>query len=481
MNMYQNKPLNWDSMKKNEKAKYYREAKRASLGNEVYKTLVAKNRKQQPSRTAKPNVANPVVNQHLPIISRMADKAVVSDVLPKYPSIPLPDPPKPKLALDLQNQRVKECELTIIELKKEIQQLKQNKPQLPLSRPNVKPNVVKPDVVKPDVAHVPIENSIKLSPKSILGMDFVSLSNSLHDVGVQMNLKFSKNTAIRHLQRINVVYRKIFKKEFDFKNFDWLLDTVNVIKQIDIAYPLDSTRREKISAISSIIGKIQGFEEAYKHYYKKHMGLKDNLEEKVGENKLSESEKKNILPWDQILKLRSKINTTAELLLFDLYTKFPPRRNQAIQLLTIVNNITLSKVKQMKNTHNYILTKNGIGTQIILNVYKTADKYGQYIMDIPKELGHLVKKYIREYGLSGNDPLFPTEKGGYYVSWKRVTELFKKYAKRNIGTKLLRNSFISFQSMSKNLSINERKKLATQLGHSEALFLQYIRLDIGDA
>jgi hypothetical protein len=116
-------------------------------------------------------------------------------------------------------------------------------------------------------------------------------------------------------------------------------------------------------------------------------------------------------------------------------------------------------------TDNYF--RNG---KFFFNVYKTADKYGLQIIDVPTELNTLIKRWIK---LNDNDYLL-FSKNGNHLSSSQITRILNKVFGKNVSTDILRHVFITnkFKNMPE---LKEMQKTANEMSHSLLTQLEYIK------
>jgi len=138
----------------------------------------------------------------------------------------------------------------------------------------------------------------------------------------------------------------------------------------------------------------------------------------------------------------------------------PPRRSLDYALMKIRNFDT--------KTDNYY--KSG---KFYFNQYKTKDKYGLQVLDVPKELNTLIKKWIK---LNKNDYLlFSSNKN--HLSSSQITRILNKaFDGKHVSTDMLRHIFLTNQY--KDIpKLNDMEALAADMGHSLNTALQYIKRD----
>ena len=277
---------------------------------------------------------------------------------------------------------------------------------------------------------------------------------------------------------------KMLKNDVDLDDIKSIREYLKKYKQTTIANYASS-----ISIYSKMQNKPKDFvdevekirNEAHQHY-----------EELVNENKKTDRQEKNWLPWDEIVELSNKLydeameigvkNKGVELtpdkrrkmqdgLMLALYVHHPMRNDTAeLKVLTATEEKTIDP-KWKKNT-NYMVC-GGKQCKIVLNNYKTSRKYGRREIDIPESIQPLLKMWLRQYNKSGylftNGKHAPLSSNG--VS-KAFIRLFNEHKDKNISTSMLRHIYLSDKY---EPQAEERKKDAEKLMHSTLMQNGYIK------
>jgi len=136
----------------------------------------------------------------------------------------------------------------------------------------------------------------------------------------------------------------------------------------------------------------------------------------------------------------------------------PPRRSLDYGLMKIRNYDT--------KTDNYY--KAG---KFYYNRYKTSDKYGLQMIDVPKELQSLLKKWIKIN--NDNDYLlFSSNKKP--LSSPQINRILNKVFEKHVSVDLLRHIYLSDKY--KNIpELMDMEKTASEMGHSVNQAMLYIK------
>jgi SAM-dependent methyltransferase len=129
---------------------------------------------------------------------------------------------------------------------------------------------------------------------------------------------------------------------------------------------------------------------------------------------------------------------------------------------------TEMKVKNYDTeTDNYIDFENN---KFVFNKYKTAKTYGEQSIEIPSKLARILRRWVRhtdkEYLLS----TFTNPR----VCVSRLTQLHNKIFGKNISTSMLRHIFLT-NLYEDTPSIAEMNQTATEMAHTPAVALQYVK------
>jgi site-specific recombinase XerD len=135
----------------------------------------------------------------------------------------------------------------------------------------------------------------------------------------------------------------------------------------------------------------------------------------------------------------------------------PPRRSQDYTELKIRNYDT--------KKDNYY--KSG---KFYFNVYKTAKTYGLQVIDVPKELDIIMKKWIK---INTNDYMLYSTNGNKLTS-PQVTRILNKVFDKNVSTSMLRHIYLTNEY--KDIpALSKMQNIASEMGHSVSTAMEYIK------
>jgi hypothetical protein len=338
--------------------------------------------------------------------------------------------------------------------------------------------------------------------KTQISVDNNTTKNSIVSAILKANPNMKPDTITQYVGYVGNIYNKMFDKEFKYNNFDWLKDDEKVMDFVNGYYSNLSSKRTMIGRIYNLLPYLAGLDyliDRYKGYKK---SVDDVYDKEREEGKLTVGETRLWLAWETIKKKVRSVTNPYDSLLTKFYTDIPPRRTRAYCLLKVVKgNVSEKKLKsndiipdswtkseqEIRNDkgvkysdYNYAVFKSGKLTKIILNQYKTANKYGVYeIKDIPESIQRASTLYLSEAKLDTGNPLFPNTQNKHYTNQGFsgiIKDTFEIYTDKRIGSNILRHSFATDWAINNpNPTPAKQKLVAKQLGHKAEMFQQYKR------
>ena len=334
-----------------------------------------------------------------------------------------------------------------------------NKPKLPL--PEVRALIKE----KVDIAKVrKVENCNEL-------LEQVYKAKTIYLANLTPPRTIKKESVKQQLDKVKNLHKKMMKTTTDCSDFSFLRDTEKVIDFVNKEWKTDDSRASQIQAISSILQAYGGYEKEYTIYSKYSSSKRIKINDKKGNNLLTEKEKLNMLPWKTIENLYKKIKDPKDKALVAFYTLQPPRRVEDVSLIVIGEH-------DDPNKNSLLLDEKNKPHSVKYRKFKTDKTSKKITIVLSETLQDILAKHIEKAGLKNGDPLFGTASKGYYVNFSEtVSKTFKKYTKKTITANLLRHLYIS-NFLNKKRDGTEKQKLAKQMGNSVAMQAQYDRIDI---
>ena len=269
---------------------------------------------------------------------------------------------------------------------------------------------------------------------------------------VKPNLK--PNTIKQYESQLNKL-----KKSFKTDNFDFITDIDAVEDSLKhLSYLSQRNMYNAIIVLLLALNSEGDYDETLKDYQEIRDVLNDKYTTDMSDGKILDSQKDklvNISVIEEMIetmkkeilvrKLKTKTKLTQnDITLLRAYTLYSmlvkiPTRNDFSNLLYI-SQTQYKKLKDEEKAENNYLVNERNNMKIILNVYKTAKKYGENVIVIPADLKKILNSYIKIMDFKINDNLFP-------LSRNALTQLLTKTSERYLGKKIsttaIRKSYLS--------------------------------------
>jgi len=168
---------------------------------------------------------------------------------------------------------------------------------------------------------------------------------------------------------------------------------------------------------------------------------------------------KNMFSKTSVINTTTVIDYLLVALLGGQLPSLPPRRSLDYALMKIRN---YDKAKD-----NYY--KAG---KLYFNKYKTSDKYGLQVLNVPDELNKIIKKWIK---INENDYLLFSTNGNP-LSSPQITRILNKVFGKRVSVDMLRHIFLTdlYKGMP---NLIDMEKTAKEMSHSLMTALTYIKKD----
>lgn len=240
---------------------------------------------------------------------------------------------------------------------------------------------------------------------------------------------------------------RILNDNKPIKNINYLYSIDTIKNKIDKLKP--NTKRTYIIAITSILKCLTNpdkkpskkLKKLYDDYSKildeYNTTLKDQTEITEGTKVISNDKIDEIYNEIKLkgTKKEASKQDQQDYLIISLYTLQPPRRSKDFIYMKVVDNYS----KDLSKDYNYY-----DGYKFYYNVYKTRGKYGEVILEVPKELNIIINNYIKKNNIKNNDFLL-TDKNNNDLTKNnnKMTLILNRIFKDNISSSMLRRSFLT--------------------------------------
>lgn len=194
------------------------------------------------------------------------------------------------------------------------------------------------------------------------------------------------------------------------------------------------------------------------------------IRDKDTAQELTEEQKANFVPWNQVLNLYKILTVEAQPLLslktltakqfqkltdyilMGLYTEIPPRRSL---------DYTAFKIKNIdEKNDNYLQVKKG-KYKIVFNKYKNSSRLGSQVIDIPPTFGKTLKKFIDK---NPYDYLIVNNLGKPVLQ-NHITKILNRLFDKQVSSSLLRHSFLTHKFG--DVDLQELEKTTEAMGNSK--------------
>ena len=333
----------------------------------------------------------------------------------------------------------------------------------------IKRQVKKPEIKKQEQPEIKLEKDKG---------ELKSRAERLGEKGV------SEKTAKDYISKISVIHKELSQDELDKellkkillgdgteKDEEKLLENMKYIKEVDILIKTITKKYENIQSRKGYMAPFLTLTSYLKslnkmNYDKIRIEFEKVYNEIIGIRKENERPKTENLIEDfreeTILELSKKLGSDDKLI-YQFYTLQPPRRNEDVSRIEIINE-GYEKEKLDKNKNYIVIDENNIAKEIIYNYYKTKKDYGTQIITITNEnLKKTIQKDILRHKKKEGDKLFNYSRADTFGN--AITRIFSKVYNMRITLNTIRHSYITWE-MREVRNIRYLENLALLMGHS---------------
>lgn len=313
----------------------------------------------------------------------------------------------------------------------------------------------------------------------------------LHDQLVTGDNAIAKSSAAQYMRSLMKL-----NGERAFTSLAWLRDREGVKARID-AYERPATRKAMVAAVLSVLKRQTSpiYKRLYKDYNEVFLKAQEDLAEErrataEGGSK-TEREAKNWEEWQEVQKKREELGarvasfpagalttfqyqTLLDYIVLSLYTLQPPRRNKDYTEMYIIR---AGDATEAPKDRNYLEVRGGEPSRWVFNVFKTAKKHGQQVLDVPEALVEPIKTYLARHPLlkvGGRAPkvvrFLVTQDGNPFNQSNGMTRILNRIFKKKIGSSMLRHIYLSDK-----YDRSEMEATAEAMGHTMSEQRDYLR------
>lgn len=191
--------------------------------------------------------------------------------------------------------------------------------------------------------------------------------------------------------------------------------------------------------------------------------IRDNYAETMPNYKIDELEAQNKL--QEATKHQKTVYQ--KYLILSLYTYVPPLRGEDwfnAVIIPVENAELYPTLLKAMNKHIVDVTNN----KLVVGTYKTSDKYGTRIIDLPQELVNIINRSFKINNGNPNLLINYNDSKNRPMNEQAFNKFMNKiFQPKNISSSMLRKMYIS-EKLKEIKTPEERKKLALVMGHSLA-------------
>lgn len=295
----------------------------------------------------------------------------------------------------------------------------------------------------------------------------------------ELLLKTRPKLSTGSLSTYSSILRNLFYKahpKSEQINIKWFENQNDVLKHLE---NLPSKKRKTILSALVVITEESKKNNLFKDLMMED-GKKSHLED-IQQSK-SEKQKENWITQDEIKELFNKMYKNVKPLFkkksFDEFSNAEYQQFQNLIILSVLGGLFISPRRsqdytEMKIRGNIDKENDNYKTKssFIFSKYKTARFYGKQELEIPKDLGSLLNKFIK---INPYDYLFNDSNGNKLNSVKLSQRLNNIFGGKHISVNILRHSFLS-EKYKDIPNLTDMLKTASELGHSLSESLEYIK------
>lgn len=318
----------------------------------------------------------------------------------------------------------------------------------------------------------------------------------------------SEKTAKDYIGKIFVIHKVFTKDDLDKellekillgngtdKDEDKILENMKYIKDVDVLIETITKKYENIQSRKGYISPFLTLTSYLKclnkiNYEKLRLKLEEVNNEIYGIRKQNKQPENENLIDDfkekTIIELSKKLGKDRDyILIYYFYTLQPPRRNDDVVKLELIND-GYDKNKLDKKKNYLVIDENKNAIELIYLNYKTDKTYGKQSIPIENEkIKEEIKYNIIKYNKKEGDRLFHSKTIDKKTGERKlmradsfgrtIEKVFTKVYDKKITTNTIRHSYITWE-MKEVRNVRYLENLALLMGHSKEEAMLYRRI-----
>ena len=300
-----------------------------------------------------------------------------------------------------------------------------------------------------------------------------------------------EKTSIDYIYKISVIHKEFTKDKLDIEllkkvllgngtdidedklleNMPYLKDVELLIKTIDDKYPNKQSKKGYTAPFLTLTSYLKCLNKInYIKLRTKFEEINSEIYEYRAENKVSPNENMIDTFEEDVIIENSKGLDRDDKLLYQFLTLQPPRRNDDINKIFLIDKGYDDK--NMNKKRNYIvIDDNKKPIEIVYNSYKTDDKYGRQFITLTNEnLINTIHNHIVFFNMSSGSKLFRLGLTKDNVlradaMGRVIKRVFSKVYDKKITLNNIRHSYITWE-LREARNVNYLNNLAMMMGHN---------------
>jgi hypothetical protein len=233
----------------------------------------------------------------------------------------------------------------------------------------------------------------------------------------------------------------------------------------------DKTPQTKKTTLSAlfVLTKMQSYRDVM-------MDVMKSVNDSYKEQKMNAKQQEN---WMSIDEIKTKYNVLEEKATKMLSNKSIMNENVMMEFLLLAFLGGVSGLAPRRSLDYALMKIRNFDTKkdnyykagkFYFNIYKTDSTYGLQVIDIPKPLDKLIKKWNK---INTNDYMLYSSNGNH-LSSPQITRILNKALGKTISTNLLRHIYLT--NVYKDVpSLSKMEDLASRMSHSVGTAMEYIK------
>lgn len=243
-------------------------------------------------------------------------------------------------------------------------------------------------------------------------------------------------------------------------SFNFLKDVDRIIELINNSNEKDTSKKMMLASVAAVSKGARGLKKKSREYLRKSIVITKKLNKQYTKNELSIKQKESLITYTELLK---KVDNLKEI--FNKKSNKTNRKKYIAGLLYIKTDFTprlefadmkiIKENQQDNNADNFMLVKSS-GIAVILNDYKTKNKYGKIIFKLEDD----VENELKKLNIGEQEFVFESNKGGS-IRKNKFSEFIKKTFNGITvnGVRIIKESHIQSTQFYQKLSGEQQEKL----------------------